>query len=117
MSDTAPYPLLVAFVPLLVAVAVTLVLKQRNARQLQLARANIEKQQLILGIQDEMSRIAGDASLDPRAARQAFDALVAQMLLMDPNGELAPLIADDEAWFAEQLAKRAAAAANPAAPP
>jgi inner membrane protein len=96
---------------LLLYVAGTTVARRRReaAQALERDRLDRERRDYIVSVQDEMQKVLEDRSLGIEEARARFGALDAQLVAIDLDGGLQPLIEDNREWFAEQMAKREAA--------
>ena len=100
--------------PVFVVVAVVLLLgvfamRRMSQRKVLLAtmQRNTERQGAILSIMERISDVLKDPSLSAAEARVATGLLITELRAMDDDGILAPLIADNERYIEEQLAKRA----------
>ena len=90
------------------ALAVVYMLKRRRelleARDLHVR--NRARQDFVVAKQEELQRLVADASRTPEEIRSAADAVLAELLALDTEGVLLPLIRDTDAWVNEQLARR-----------
>ena len=90
------------------ALAVVYMLKRRRAilDARDLHARNSARQSFIIARQDELKQLVEDRSRPAGEIRVAADAILAEMLALDVDGALLPLIKDNEAWVDEQLALR-----------
>jgi C4-dicarboxylate-specific signal transduction histidine kinase len=105
---------LLVLLPLLflTVLAVLFVRNQRRAlaRMLEAQAANQRKQEFVLARLDDISKLIEDRTRSNAELQAAFDPLLAELMAMDTDGTLAPLVADTEKYFSEHLAKRSVGA-------